>query len=824
MRDLSSAQDPFAHVAPQVKCDERPNGCANCERLHIPCLRPEGSSSASLAAAADTPSSQRKSFDGIARSAHVGRAESPSRKCEYDDKAAPRWVKRARKLQSGSDEDLRGAEAPLGDSRVALGAHRGLGSSASESDDVGDEHTWSGKGESQRRRKSTARCQTPPEMQRQVRANGGRQVSPELEWLFSHKLPAFPYVLRLVKLYFKMVHPLRSFGFIHRPSFMQFIEDQSEAGRNSNVVLLAVCALGAKFFAALSASEEEAGEGLALRAGCQWARRAQQLLFASINRPSTDTVMAAVLLHEHELRIGNYAAAFMITGLAVRFAQGLQLNVEQQVVRARVSPAKVMPSLYESCRRVMWSVYVMDSWVGSGVDELTMLDDKNINIQLPAPESDFVLETPRATVLPQLPSDACFRTTSRSDDLDLEAHFVLMVGLRKRILRVVKHLDESQPPWMEQSEYSTLRAECQAWYSSLPESLKFSRSAVQKRKVSGQHGALMLLHITYHQSMCDLTRIGMVELFRIRAPIVFPAEQHEFVQSVQDACFDHCMAVSSVLQEALHHGTEAFADTWLCVVAHDVSRVQIHYAKNRLGSSARHDHYGFASEVNAALSVNFEALHRMIPLLALAKPLHTAALALAKSAGFELPSADPETRLNASGKAPSRPGSPCPLTPEYVLNPLAIYRMARKDIRESGPSAADPADGSCAADDAYTEEHQPMPTPAMEPTAIAGPAPATDNPQGPVDVIRNIPLPEPFQLPMSFDDLQVYMSLPPLLDAYEEPAAHRNGTGAFFDFNGASAMAPFQAAPVQFVGSADPSAGLAEYLRQFDQRGSMWAT
>ena len=186
---------------------------------------------------------------------------------------------------------------------------------------------------------------------------------------------------------------------------------------------------------------------------------------------------------------------------------------------------------------------------------------------------------------------------------------------------MVKHLDESQPPWMEQSEYSTLRAECQAWYSSLPESLKFSRSAVQKRKVSGQHGALMLLHITYHQSMCDLTRIGMVELFRIRAPIVFPAEQHEFVQSVQDACFDHCMAFSSVLQEALHHGTEAFADTWLCVVAHDVSRVQIHYAKNRLGSSARHDHYGFASEVNAALSVNFEALHRMIPLLALAKPL-----------------------------------------------------------------------------------------------------------------------------------------------------------------------------------------------------------
>ena len=142
-----------------------------------------------------------------------------------------------------------------------------------------------------------------------------------------------------------------------------------------------------------------------------------------------------MLLHEHEIRIGNYAAAFMITGLAVRLAQGLQLNVEQQVARARAISNRILPSLYESCRRVMWSVYVMDSWVGSGVDELTMLDDKNINIQLPAPESDFVLETPRATELPQLPSDASFRT--RTDNLDLEAHFVLMVGLRKRILRYV---------------------------------------------------------------------------------------------------------------------------------------------------------------------------------------------------------------------------------------------------------------------------------------------------------------------------------------------------------------------------------------------------
>lgn len=123
----------------------------------------------------------------------------------------------------------------------------------------------------------------------------------------------------------------------------------------------------------------------------------------------------------------------MITGLAVRLVQGLQLNVEPMSVQPRPESKMAPATFLESCRRIMWSVYVMDSWVGSGVDELTMIHEKNIRIRLPSDETDFTLETTKATTAPMFPLDE--QSISQSGELDVAAHFVLLLGLRKKVLR-----------------------------------------------------------------------------------------------------------------------------------------------------------------------------------------------------------------------------------------------------------------------------------------------------------------------------------------------------------------------------------------------------
>lgn len=75
----------------------------------------------------------------------------------------------------------------------------------------------------------------------------------------------------------------------------------------------------------------------------------------------------------------------------------------------------------------------MDAWVGSGVDELTLIQEKSLKLQLPGNESNFVLEIPN-------PEQHCSAGLGMNfgdfiTQLDLGAQFVRLISIRKRVLR-----------------------------------------------------------------------------------------------------------------------------------------------------------------------------------------------------------------------------------------------------------------------------------------------------------------------------------------------------------------------------------------------------
>jgi hypothetical protein len=84
----------------------------------------------------------------------------------------------------------------------------------------------------------------------------------------------------------------------------------------------------------------------------------------------------------------------------------------------------------------------MDSWVGSGVDQLTMLDAQDIKIQLPCHSRNFLLQIPcitetmeRGKVLDFLFEDMI--PDNPSENMGMMAYFIRLVELRKRVLRSV---------------------------------------------------------------------------------------------------------------------------------------------------------------------------------------------------------------------------------------------------------------------------------------------------------------------------------------------------------------------------------------------------
>ena len=223
---------------------------------------------------------------------------------------------------------------------------------------------------------------------------------------------------------------------------MRKLDEDMSANHSGNALLFTVCALGAKFYALnYSATTSQLLPQEVLAAGNGWAREAQKIIFADLDEVSVNNLMAAVLLHDHELRIGRFASAFMLSGVSARMAQALQMNVEFSTDVLCTQPSDgPSPAAREARRRLMWSCYVMDAWVGSGVDQLTLLNDDDVKLQLPCTDRHFVRQTPPVTetlepgrVLKFLSEQSV--DSSPAENMGMAAYFVRLTAYRKRVLR-----------------------------------------------------------------------------------------------------------------------------------------------------------------------------------------------------------------------------------------------------------------------------------------------------------------------------------------------------------------------------------------------------
>lgn len=76
---------------------------------------------------------------------------------------------------------------------------------------------------------------------------------------------------------------------------------------------------------------------------------------------------AMILYSEYGLRVGDNAFVYMLVGCCTRMCRLLRLDVEDPNL-APVAFSPEQRTRRESLRRLMWSCYILDSFVGAGVD------------------------------------------------------------------------------------------------------------------------------------------------------------------------------------------------------------------------------------------------------------------------------------------------------------------------------------------------------------------------------------------------------------------------------------------------------------------------
>ena len=185
--------------------------------------------------------------------------------------------------------------------------------------------------------------------------------------------------------------------------------------------------------------------------------------------------------------------------------------------------------------------------------------------------------------------------------------------------------------------------------------------------------------------MCDLYRIGMPRLFKIRTKIHYPPEKLDFLANVQHTCFHHARQIAKILQTASRHGIKTLADSWLAIIAHDSNRVMLYYLTKVIHPDAD----GSRTVVNEALTLirsNLDVLKDMLPIFSMSKSLYEASANMVRQSGLGDQICDGVSSANDNTTndigCPTAPSTPVQATPEYVLNPLAIYRLARKAVPE----------------------------------------------------------------------------------------------------------------------------------------------
>lgn len=184
--------------------------------------------------------------------------------------------------------------------------------------------------------------------------------------------------------------------------------------------------------------------------------------------------------------------------------------------------------------------------------------------------------------------------------------------------------------------------------------------------------------------MCDLHRIGLPRLYKIRTKIHYPPERLEFLATVQQTSFYHASEIAKILQTAYRHGIKTLADSWLSVVAHDTNRLMVYYLTKIINPNAIENRQTLRESL-PLISANLDVLRAMAAIFSMSKSLYEASANMVRQSGLAENMNDVISvpiGISSQVDGPSAPGTPIQSTPDYILNPLAIYRLARKSVPE----------------------------------------------------------------------------------------------------------------------------------------------
>ncbi|KAK6380867.1 hypothetical protein LTS17_005068 [Exophiala oligosperma] len=344
--------------------------------------------------------------------------------------------------------------------------------------------------------------------------------------------------------FFRHLRPIPAFSFLHKASLLQ----RYQAGLVDRSMILAVIGIVTAMTDFPAVSKE---------CGARCIQEAERLVISDFGSPSVLKTQVLVLIIKYYAWQREHSKSFMLLATASRFAYAMKLNYEAPDLSFVAQ---------ESRRRLMWSIYVLDTIFGSGVRELTLCPDETLLIQLPCHERNFDFDLPQVTEPLKLMSHQPL-----SDNVGFVGLYVRIMNLRSKILRATKNAVVSQNHEQVPALVEGLKSELDTFMARVPASLHFSSKSLHLHAHSSDLCPFLLVHLWWRQCYCDLYRVTLRGLREALPCAALDQLGPEFVIYCQFQCFEAAKALSAVFRSSLAlkvtlpvMGSEIYACAYQC--------------------------------------------------------------------------------------------------------------------------------------------------------------------------------------------------------------------------------------------------------------------
>lgn len=306
-----------------------------------------------------------------------------------------------------------------------------------------------------------------------------------------------------------------------------------------------------------------------------------------------------VLICEYSIFMDQHALAFVIFGCCVRIMRLLGLDSPKKTA---VQSGLAHMTQLETERRLLWSCYLMDSFLGGGVDGNLYWKDDFPGVPLPCSDASFIAQEQYADF--EAPKLSAFELYPDRSYLNLRSHTIYLVQLRTRVLRsvltqtqasldmlltdaarLIRNNNQQVNIWDPGSPFLDIIQRLEIWHAGLPERLVISDFNVYIHKELNTISAVFMLHFLYHSIVCDLTRVSLPGyVFPLSA--AFHSGPQEFRRQCQERCRFHADEISRLVHAGFGYGIRAFDDLHSLMATFESTKIQIIHTATATSNSS----------------------------------------------------------------------------------------------------------------------------------------------------------------------------------------------------------------------------------------------